>query len=91
MHLHSRADLSGVKSFGPSEHTERGLFVFNALKRQASVTQRPIIELLKERYDVIRVTPYFVSNFIIVEGKRSVVDMLAKVTIFVAHFVGCVR
>ena len=86
VHLRSRADLSGVQSFSPRAHGERGWFVYNALKRQASMTQRPIVELLKQRTDVVRITPYFVSNFIIVEGKRSIVDLLAKVRVYAVLF-----
>jgi len=79
VHLQAKADLSRASSFGRRQHAERGWFVYNALKSTAAEAQQPLIQLLSNRSDVTSLTPFFVANVITVEGKRSVLELLAKV------------
>jgi len=79
IHLNSKANLGGVRSFDAAAHSERGWFILNSLRRHAEETQRPLLSILHSRDDVVRVTPFFVANCIVVDAKRAVVDLIAKV------------
>jgi len=76
IHLKSKANLSGAKLLRNGE--VKGWYVYNALKDHAEETQKPIIQFLSERTDVKSITPFWISNFIIVEAKRSVIDLLKQ-------------
>jgi len=79
VHLQARADLSLASSFGHHQHVERGWFVYNTLKSTAAEAQQPLLQLLgRNRSDVSSFTPFFIANLIVVEGKRSIVELLTE-------------
>jgi len=79
--LNSRADLKGAKLI--ENPTMKGWYVYHALKNHAEETQQPIIEFLKSRTDVKSITPFWISNVIMVEAKRSAIDLLRQVFLFI--------
>jgi len=71
--LVDQADLSRAASF--KTKTEKGLYVYGSLLTKAEVTQRPILEWLRERR--IEHRSFYIVNAILVKGSREIADALA--------------
>jgi serine protease AprX len=69
-----QADLSGAASL--RDPAERRRFVFEALREVAERTQEPLLERLRGSGAVAR--PYYLVNFVEVEGDRSLAREIAS-------------
>jgi serine protease AprX len=74
--MREQADLSAVETIADPE--ERRRFVFQALRAQAEISQRPLVERL--RRSGTRYRAFYLVNMLEVEADRSLVEELARRT-----------
>ncbi|MGE5214359.1 MAG: S8 family serine peptidase [Nitrospirota bacterium] len=72
--LTEQANLSGAAAL--TTKTEKGRYVYDALRNKSKATQTPILQWLCERG--IEHRPFYIVNAILVKGSREVAEMLAS-------------
>ena len=72
--MREQADLSGAEAIADPE--ERRRFVFESLRAQAEVSQRPLVERLGRAG--LRYRSFYLVNMLEVEADRSLADELAR-------------
>jgi subtilisin family serine protease len=72
--MHEQTDLSGAEAIADPE--ERRRFVFEALRAQAEISQRPLVERLGRAG--LRYRSFYLVNMLEVEADRSLADELAR-------------
>src|SRR4030095_11248299 len=71
--LADQADLSGAATL-PTK-SEKGRYVYDALRNKSQATQGPLLQLLRERG--LEHQSFYIINAILVKGGRDVAEMLA--------------
>ena len=71
--LADQAYVSGAATLGTK--TEKGCYVYDALRSKSQTTQRPILQWLRERG--IEHRSFYIINAILVKGSREVAELLA--------------
>jgi len=72
--LADQADLSGATALATK--TEKGRYVYDALRSKSQTTQGPILQWLRHRG--LEHRPFYIVNAILVKGSREVAEALAS-------------
>ena len=72
--LADQADLSGAAAL--TTKTEKGRYVYDALRNKSQATQGPVLQWLRERG--IEHRSFYIVNAILVKGSREVAEALAS-------------
>ena len=72
--LADQADLSGAINLATK--AEKGRYVYDALRNKSQVTQRPVLQWLRERD--IEHQSFYIVNGVLVKGSREVANALAS-------------